>query len=101
VEKHYAGANSLTWLLSKIKTVFNAKADKSELTEFITSKEKDSADPVEDYFEDETNYATVGYVDSQMSQNMVDTKPASEIESEDTTFITGVSVSGTKLIITI
>lgn len=98
--KHF-GANSLKTLLLLVKQVFDKKADKTDLSDFITSQEKDTADIVEGYYEDEENYATIGYVDSEIQLNCLDTEPASsDLENEEeTSFITSVSVSGTKLII--
>lgn len=63
----FFGRTSVKQLLLKVKSVLDTKADKSSITEFITSKEKDSADVVEGYFEDETNYATVGYVNNEIN----------------------------------
>ena len=98
----YISKTALKLLLLKVKSVLDLKADKTELNEFITSQEKDSADVVDGYYENEENYATIGYVDSEIQLNCLNTEPASsDLENEEeTSFITSVSVSGTKLIIT-
>lgn len=80
MKKKFFGSNSLKQLLYKVKSMMESKADKTSITDFITSQQKESADIVEGYYEDENNFATIGYIDSEIAKNCISTQYAFEIK---------------------
>ena len=69
--KKYFGSTSLKKLLLLLQTMFDSKANKTDITVFLTSESSDSG-AVD--IDDSTSYATVGYVDSQTAKNQIQTE---------------------------